>query len=69
MKRPRQSTTWLIPEMFIDPWISNYSLEQDAAMRARLTRHLSSASRESVEARAFKFENRVTLGEEIVLHF
>ena len=51
-KRPRQTASTLIPEMFVDPWIQEYARVEDAGLRRALTKHLSSASRESVELRA-----------------
>jgi hypothetical protein len=63
------SASFLIPEMFVDPWIWEYGRLQDSALRARLTRHLSSATRESIESRAARLRPSAPDGEEIVLHF
>jgi hypothetical protein len=42
--------------MFVDPWIAEYSRIENPALRTRLTAHLSSATRESVEARFVRFQ-------------
>ena len=53
-KRQKKSS-YLIPEMFVDPWIIEYSRVENAGLRRRLTGHLSSATRESLEMRHVKF--------------
>jgi hypothetical protein len=50
-KRPRTESV-LNREMFLDPWISEYSTIMDKCLRSTLCSHLSSATREAVESRA-----------------
>ena len=59
-KRTKARGSILIPEMFVDPWISEYSRIEDANLRRKLTQHLSSATRETVEARFARFMKEKT---------
>jgi hypothetical protein len=69
IKRYKKSSSLLITEMFMDPWISDYSMVGDITSRYLLTRHLSSVTQGTVEMRARGSKSTASHSEEIVLHF
>ena len=69
-KRRRANDGLLIPSMFVDPWIADYS-RLPYSLRSKLTGHLSSATRELIESRALKesSERHEAPQEEVIIHF